>query len=266
MKQFVALLILITAMVSYGAYQADARRHKLEADLKDARDDNANLAHQLDNADKAAELDKQTIESQLRLATVARDAAIKERDDAKEHLDILASNHSKLHDTLARVEAEAREAAKAALAAHNTCPPPTNDNPPDSRELAPRVHKSNGEFAWPEDYDAAFITARRLNRPVLAVFVTDACPHCQVLSNDVLPLKRVGDKLFVDYVPVWVMVDSKTSHEYQIAKAIGVNKFQYPAVVIQWPDSTSSVIFRPSKDPDKFLQQVEAESAELRKP
>jgi hypothetical protein len=58
------------------------------------------------------------------------------------------------HRDVAAAKKEAADAAKEALkASHNTCPPPTNDEPDAkaAKELAPRIKVQRRE-AWPEDY------------------------------------------------------------------------------------------------------------------
>jgi hypothetical protein len=104
---------------------------------------------------------------------------------------------------------------------------------------------------------------RKLNRPLLTIFSTNGCVHCQTVNRDVLPVPRVCQKLFKDFVPCWVMVSSKRSANYQLAESMGINQFQYPAVVMEYPDGKSFQVFRPAKDPDAFLKQVASQREKL---
>ena len=59
------------------------------------------------------------------------------------------------------------------------------------------------------------------------------------------------------------MVDSKKSANYRLADEYGVNEFEYPAVLMEYPDGKNFVLFRPSKDPQEFLRQVAEQREKL---
>lgn len=274
--RIIALALILFAVIGYQTWD----RAQVAADLQGAKTELESLrveqgmkAEQVDHAAKSAEQAKSEL-----AAIKARDEDIAKRgkatvDELRGHVDgiikqrdKLAADNKQLTADLAAAKKEAADAAKLALKAeHESCPPPTTEEAVagEATELAPRVQRPNGEKAWPEDYEWCKANARRLNRPMLTVFVTTSCVHCQTIDNDVLPDAKVGKELFTRYIPCWVMVKNRKSDNYQLAEALGVNEFKYPAIVMEYPDGKRLSPFRPSKDPEGFLKQVSTKRAEL---
>lgn len=265
MKLALAALI---CLVLYQGYHSQ----ELQQQLAESRADCDTLQAEFNEAHAASQSQLAAAKSAADEATEAKAAISKNDALLKQQADRLAAITAERDKAVAdaehfRGEAESakRDAAKEGLTAkHNTCPPPENDAAPAVSELAPRVVKDNGEFEWPQDYEKACEKARELKRPVLVMFATNGCIHCQTVSNEVLSTKQVCNKIFRDFVPCYIMVDRRDSPQFKLADTFGVNQFQYPAAVMLWPDSDTARIFRPRKTPDAFLEQVESQRAELK--
>jgi hypothetical protein len=284
--RIIALTLILLAVIGYQAWdraqvatdlqgaQTELESLRIEQEMKATQADSAatEASTEKARADKLAETvvaQAKTLEEHKKIGEEGIRAAKelgesikaiqKERNDAEAEVKRLTTD-------LAAAKKAAAEAAKLAMKVqHDSCPPPTTDEAiaGETKELAPRIQRSTGEFAWPEDYQFCKTKAKELGRPQLTVFVTTSCVHCQAVDNDVLPVPRVGKTLFKQFVPCWVMVKNKKSPNYQLAEKMGVNEFRYPAVVIEYPDGRRLLPFRPSKDPDAFLKQVATKREQL---
>lgn len=210
-----------------------------------------------DTADKAsadlasANLDKETLQSQLRTASQATADVTKERDS--------------LTEQLAAAQAELREANKAALkAAHDSCPPPeVIPKETQKQEFAPAFKRADGTKTWRTDFDWDESKAKELGRLQFVCWGTRSCPHCDYFLEQCSNQKIAVD-VFRNYVPCWITVQDRETHD--LAERFGVNKFQYPGAMLRDPVSGKFSLWRPSKDNATLQSQVAEHAKALVQP
>lgn len=116
-------------------------------------------------------------------------------------------------------------------------------------------------IAWSASFAEAQREAKRLDRPCLVHFTTDACPPCEAwrrLCEDSGPVSHAVNECIpvLVYVPR-TEIDAQRGEAFSVAKDYGVREF--PTQVILAAD-WSRVLGRytPSSDEAKYLEQLEA--------
>ena len=104
---------------------------------------------------------------------------------------------------------------------------------------------------WRKDLEEAKQEAAQTGRLVLLHFYGSACPPCAKLDKEVFCLKKTGDALEVNYVPVKVNVD----HSMAIASAYNVTR--WPTDVIITPTGQTVAKFISPQGVDGYLTRMD---------
>lgn len=246
---FLAIL-LIAGLAANERNQRDAA----EVELKSARADAADLARQLDEADKAT-AEKAAAAANLATAvcksTTEVDALKKQLGEAKRERDAALVDVNQLRESLATAK---RDAANAMKAAKDSCPPPeVVPKETQAQEFAPAIERTDGLKYWRTDYDWADAKAKEMGRLQFVCWGTRSCPHCDYFLTQCSE-QEVGKEIFTAYVPCWITVQDEKTHD--LAEQFGINKFRYPAAMLRNTVTGKTTIWRPSKDTATFREEL----------
>jgi len=75
------------------------------------------------------------------------------------------------------------------------------------------IDAAESPIKWQHDLDAALISAKNKQRPVLLVFGASWCPPCKKMKRDVWPDPQVAEFVESNFVPLYVDVDDRSQAE-----------------------------------------------------